>query len=140
MKKIEDEVTGSNLDIFARIMMPSLDRAIETGYRVQNDRHMAAVALAMRLYQQDYNGQRPATIEELVPKYLPEVPSDSLSGGKIRYDAKRAIIWNVGANGTDENGDATPVRRSAVPDRWNMVDAVLFLDAKPRPATQPATN
>jgi hypothetical protein len=49
-------------------------------------RRMAATALAMRLYELDH-GQRPESLGELVPRYLPAVPEDPFveNGQTIRY-------------------------------------------------------
>ena len=39
-------------------------------------RRMYAAALAIRMYQADYDGSFPATLDELVPRYLDRVPID----------------------------------------------------------------
>jgi hypothetical protein len=45
---------------------------------------MAILKVALRLYQHE-TGKLPATLDELVPKYLPAVPLDPYDGNPIRY-------------------------------------------------------
>ena len=104
---------------------------------------MAAVALAIRLYEID-NGRRPAKLADLVPKYLPAVPDDPFDnpGQPLRYlpNAQRPILYSIGGNGQDQGGvwaedpDETP--------RYSDYDIPFFLNGdRPRddeeePATQ----
>ena len=70
-------------------------------------RQMAATALAVRLYRLDYE-HRPATLDELVPDYLPRVPSDPFTAddSPLRYapDADPPVLYSVGPNGRDDGG------------------------------------
>lgn len=54
--------------------------------RNQAFRHCAAVAIAIKLYEAD-QGQRPDTLAQLVPEYLPAIPTDPFSptGEPIKY-------------------------------------------------------
>lgn len=54
--------------------------------RVEAKLRMAAIALAIKLYEADH-GRRPETLDQLVPHYLAEVPADPFDpkGGPIRY-------------------------------------------------------
>lgn len=54
--------------------------------RELSTRRLAATALAIRLFEID-NGRRPADLQELVPRYLPNVPIDpmSASGEDVLY-------------------------------------------------------
>ncbi len=54
-------------------------------------RRMAATALAIRLYVTDH-GRRPASLAELVPRYLPAVPEDP-----FEYPPQ-PITWSEGVN------------------------------------------
>ncbi len=47
-------------------------------------RRVAAIRLAIRLYQVDHDGTFPETLDELVPRYLPALPTDPTDpGGKL---------------------------------------------------------
>jgi hypothetical protein len=52
---------------------------IEQFYRATIVRRVAAVKLAIRLYQLDHTGAHPATLDQLVPEYLPAVPRDAMA-------------------------------------------------------------
>ena len=136
----------------ARVLMPSLGRAVETEFRVRCERRMVAVALAVRMYHQEH-GAWPATLEALVPKYLPHVPGDvfAADGSALRYlvipggrpdGGDRPVVYSV----ADDGNDDTAAGRVKVPatemygwqaraaDQWND------LSRWPAPPPPPATN
>ena len=134
--------SANPFNAFAQILIPSLDRAVETHHRLASDRRLAATALAIRWYAIDHNGQRPAKLDDLVPKYLPAVPKDSLLRDKpLGYlpDTLRPRLYSAGANKIDDAGsDAYPDGRVSRPgDEWRTLDRCVFLDRQPRPAPEP---
>jgi hypothetical protein len=88
--------------------VPHLERVHETHFRVSTGRRMAAIALAVRLYALDHDGRLPATLDELVPVYLPHVPRDAMdiTEAPLRYmpNADPPVIYSVGPNGVDDGG------------------------------------
>ncbi|MEX0728796.1 MAG: hypothetical protein WEB58_08480 [Planctomycetaceae bacterium] len=66
-------------------------------------------AIAVELFRRE-NGRLPKTLDELVPKYLDEIPIDRLDGKPIKYAIKknRPVIYSVGMDGED-NGGKMPV-------------------------------
>ena len=76
-------------------------------------RRLAAAGLAIRMYQADHGGKRPATLEELVPDYLPAVPVDPFAadGRAIRYEPNRLepLLYSVYKDGKDDGGDFTRI-------------------------------
>jgi hypothetical protein len=96
--------------IVGQFLRSSLNRAALTGHRVTVDRRVAAIALAVRLYQLDH-GQFPATLDALVPAYLPVVPADPFSptGQPFKYllaaKGTRPIVYSVDENGVDDTPD-----------------------------------
>ena len=64
----------------------------------------AAQALAaIRAYYLE-QGKYPATLQELVPKYVSKVPEDPFDGQDIKYSPTKRIIYSVGADGKDAGG------------------------------------
>lgn len=125
--------------IVSRIMGTNYKRFVFLEFRAATDRRAAAIHLAVRLYQVDHGGHLPATLDELVPAYLPRVPNDPMAAGsrlmQYRPAANPPVIYSVGENGTDEGGSiATLV---AGHDRWRGADAVYPLGPLP-PTTQPS--
>lgn len=122
--------------LYARTMLPSLRRAFELHFRELVFRQMAAVALAIRLYEIDH-GRRPPTLDALVPNYLPAVPVDLYDPdlGPIRYlpDAKEPLLYSVGSDGVDDNGEYVPSPYRGVD--MEVADFVFFLDGD-RPVSE----
>jgi hypothetical protein len=107
-------------------------------YQELTDRRVAAVFLAIRLYETDH-GSPPTDLAALVPDYLPEVPIDPLSpdGHVLRFISTpgKQAVYSVGIDGQDDGGStrlpAPTSGQSSNP--WNMRDAVFPL----HPATAP---
>ena len=96
-------------------------------------RHAAAIALALRLYADDHEGQYPADLQSLVPRYLSSIPSDPFGapGAPLKYlPGNRPAIYSVSYDGIDSHGDRTA---SADPEAgptfspWESRDAVFPL-------------
>ncbi len=112
-----------------RILLPSLERAVFLHFRVIAQRRMAAIALAIRLYEIDH-GRRPAELAELVPDYLEEVPRDPMDpdGETFRYlpNVEIPVLYSVGRNGIDDGGLVWDEKRKRY-DRYQQ-DIVFLLD------------
>ena len=92
---------------------------------------MAAVALAIRLYEIDH-GQRPEALAALVPDYLDALPTDPFdpAGGTFRYlpQAERPRLYSLGADCIDHGGITQMERGQAGAGNLNDVDQVFFLN------------
>jgi hypothetical protein len=96
---------------------------------------MAAVLLALRLYQFDHDGRLPRKLEELSPAYLPAVPIDPFAadGRSLGWlpDAAPPRVYSVGQNGTDEMATTGGVGgRTPFFNRYLDSDVVLFFEVK----------
>lgn len=80
--------------------------------RLRSRQKLAACAVAIRLYRLEHEDRFPASLDELVPQYLPAVPSDPTSKepAPVRYRANgdRSILWVAGQNGIDDGGTPRP--------------------------------
>jgi hypothetical protein len=124
--------------VLSRMLMPALDMTAQIHFRGLADRRMAAIALAMRLYEHDH-GHRPATLLELVPEYLPVLPSDPFApdGQSFGYlaDTELPRLYSVHLNQTDDGGQFTITQGGSV-DR-NTPDRPFFLTrGYPRPKAE----
>jgi hypothetical protein len=127
--------TSPKRHMIAALLMPSVTRPIEVHYRCLTDRRLAAVALAARWYATEHDGRLPASLDELVPKYLPAVRVDPLaaSGTRLRYRAggDDPVVYSVGMDGRDDGGKGPAADEP--PERWRGgKDAVLHLKRQPR--------
>jgi hypothetical protein len=146
LAKLPPKPKSSNpFNAFTQILIPSLERALETQHRVTSDRRLAATAMAIRWYQLDHNGQRPPTLDALVPKYLPSVPKDALLRDKpLGYlpEMQRPRLYSAGANNVDDGGSDAFLRpfpdgrASQRGDEWRTLDRCVFLDRQPRPTPE----
>lgn len=120
--------------ILLRGFAVGINRWATTGYSVMTERHLVAAAVAVRWYACEHDGRLPATLEELVPRYLPAVPIDPMAanGGVIRYipNGDRPRLYSVGINGIDDNGsDRDSGNRSGGP---RALDIIYDLALRPR--------
>ena len=117
-------------------ILSSVDRVVFQHFRALAESRMAAIALAIRLYEVDH-GRRPEALVELVPEYLPAVPADPLAanGRPIGYlpHAPKPLLYSVGKNGTDDEG-GYELRSNGTIDRAAL-DQPFFLNGD-RPTRQ----
>jgi hypothetical protein len=108
-KKFEDPVYKTRFSI-AGMLMPAMNRAIQVERSARTLRNAAQTVLAIAVYQSEHDGSAPATLDDLVPNYLPVLPIDwdSPSREPLRYRRTDAapgfILYSVGRDGTDDGG------------------------------------
>ena len=111
-------------------MLPSLERTVLFHHICLAQRRMAAIALAIRLYELDH-GRRPTELAKLVPDYLDEVPRDPMSpdGATFHYlpEAEVPVLYSVGENGVDDGGEVWDEKRGKYV-RHKRPDLVFLLD------------
>jgi hypothetical protein len=126
------------------ILSANLDRRFSVHFRGLCERRLAAVALAIRLYRADHNGEFPKALDVLVPTYLPKLPADPFrdDGKTFGYVPTGAspAIYSVADNGTDEQASTQPAKRGVRTDgdfnRWERQDAVMYLLRLPKPTPE----
>jgi hypothetical protein len=69
----------------------------------------------------------PRSLQELVPKWLPEAPIDPFTGKPLAYrvDEESVIIYSVGVDGKDNGGVETPEVKDGVSSRNGQPDVVF---------------
>ena len=80
----------------SRLIAPSLDRVIQIHFSSLADRRRAAAELAARWFELEH-GRRPATLSELVPRYLPYVPCDPFNPN----DGEVQCFWPTSSPSTN---------------------------------------
>jgi hypothetical protein len=132
------KVKRSLFHLAANLLMPAFDRAVERHYAAIAEGRMTAVTLAIRLYAIDHDGNRPKTLQDLVPNYLPEVPADPFArNDTLKYlAAKEPLVYSVGTNAVDDGGNSLDRMGRPTPDSpMSGLDYVLYLDRRPRVPT-----
>jgi hypothetical protein len=93
-------------DLFVRILLPALGKyylKVATGETGMNETMIACGLERYRLA----NGKLPATLDELVPRFLDHVPLDVCNGQPLIYHPagdRDFVLYSVGWNGKDDGG------------------------------------
>jgi hypothetical protein len=127
------------LHLISAMLLPSYDRMIRTQYRLMTDRRLSATALAIRAFAAAHDGRLPASLDELVPTFLPAVPVDPMANGgaKLRYraDGGDPMVYSVGDDASDDGGSEAAIHHVSPGepvDRWSARDAVMHLKRQAR--------
>jgi hypothetical protein len=78
--------------------------------KCETARRLTVTAIALKRYHLQH-GAYPATLNELVPAFLPAVPGDFMDGKPLRYRLRPDgdfLLYSVGEDGIDDGGDPTP--------------------------------
>ncbi len=88
---------GTSMPVFLSVFERHWSRIV--------DLRGTAAVLAIRQFEQA-NGRPPATLDEIIPRWLPQMPLDPFNGKTLRYfTAKNGwLVYSVGPNQTDEHG------------------------------------
>lgn len=116
---------------------PKYRGAITVEFTRMSHRRMAAIALAIRMFELDH-GHRPEALQTLMTDYLEAIPRDPFSEGDIpvKYlpNADPQVLYCVGPDGVDDGG-LFGWRDSEVEDSKRL-DLVFFLNGD-RPRRNP---
>lgn len=127
--------------VLSKMLMPSLTRAAELGFRTEGQARAMVAAIAAERFRLA-TGRWPGTLNELVPAYLDAGPADPIDGKPIRY----AIIpegiktWTISDDNMnqDDGGDVQRIEAHRTrPKDWGWVIINPELRGRPAPAEKP---
>ena len=97
--------------LWLRMLTPDMV-ALEIAYfGARTRKEMMRCCLGIRLYEAKFN-KLPQSLDELVEsRVLKAVPKDYYSGGPLRIDLERRVIWSVGPDMVDDNGEGEYFKR-----------------------------
>ncbi len=93
-------------DFFVRILLPALGKCYLKAATGETGMNEAMIACGLERYRLA-NGKLPATLDELVPKFLDHVPLDVCNGQPLIYHPigdRDFVLYSVGWNGKDDGG------------------------------------
>lgn len=93
------------------------------------------VRLALLQYY-DRNHMLPASLDALVPDYLPAIPRDPVDGKHLRYNPQKKIVYSVGHNLRDDGGIASKEIFDSYLFMGNTQDMTLPIMKKSSPSKQ----
>jgi hypothetical protein len=92
---------GASRNPIVQSTFPGITRVVHRDLVSRMTLTLLRVATAVAWYQAE-KGVFPATLEELVPKYLPRVPVCPLTGMPLGY--RPGCVWSPGWNRVDDGG------------------------------------
>ncbi len=100
-KRLDDAQEEVSL---VRIMTVLLPMIVRRDAEDRATRRVARTAIAIAAYRAE-KGALPATLAELVPAFLPNVPIDPWDGRPLRWSAgEKGTVWSIGRDGKDDGG------------------------------------
>jgi hypothetical protein len=91
--------------LFLRILAPTYNRLRNQRANVDGERDGVLIGIALELFHREH-GEWPNSLDELSPRWLPEVPVDRITGEPLHYKIVdgRPVVYSVGVDGDDDGG------------------------------------
>lgn len=89
--------------IICASLVPLLDRVMIQKCRGDIEAGATQLFIALRCWKLD-RGDLPERLDELVPKYIKQVPLDAFDGKQLRYSKQKRVIYSVGEDLKDSGG------------------------------------
>jgi hypothetical protein len=129
LAEIEAAHAGSSLwnrirNPLSQVAMPAILRVAKTIAATQTILRSLAAACAVERYRMAH-GRLPATLEDLVPAFLPSVPTDPLTGKPLCYkpsESRSYLIYGTGWDQTDNAGSGVTSITSLSTKTMNQPD------------------
>ena len=98
--------TPSRFYIFSRMLLPALAKFYVRDADHTTRVRVAQTVLGIERYRAAHANALPESLEQLVPDYLPQVPDDPCSGGKLRFKKldRGYVVYGTGSDGRDDGG------------------------------------
>jgi hypothetical protein len=86
---------------------------------------LTRIALALGAYRSEH-GRCPASLDELMPKYLDRVAADPCGSGPYKYRRmdEGFLLYSVGLDGVDDSGPRPAIASAASDTPWRIKDDV----------------
>lgn len=111
--------------------MRSYEKIMPSIAVTQSTRGMVSVAVALRRWEQEQGPDLPASLAQLVPRYLSALPVDFMDGKPLRYDREKRIVYSIGKDLIDNIPEIPDSPRVATGDG----NAVLLMPAPQKSRT-----
>jgi hypothetical protein len=104
-KGLQAAATQRTGEVLVSLLLPATSAAFNAEHRSQIYNELTQFSLALAAYHAD-NGQYPAELAALKPKYLAAIPLDRYCGEAFRYRTSKDgyLLYSVGANDKDDEG------------------------------------
>ena len=136
MDRLFPESTNHFLTDYYRPSGPGLGRNLAMLAMYETARRICVTAIALKRYRLEH-GSYPASLNDLVPKFLAAAPIDFMDGKPLRYKLRPDgdfLLYSVGEDGVDDGGDPRPQPPYGPPASWLVGRDIVW----PRVATPAA--
>jgi hypothetical protein len=99
--------------IFAKMLLPALQKALQKSARMQTYVDDARIACALERYRLA-EGKLPESLDALAPRFINQIPTDVIDGKPLRWrrDGNGGyVLYSVGWNRTDDGGELAWVKQ-----------------------------
>jgi len=99
--------------IFAKLLLPALQKAVQKSSRMQTYVDNAQIACALERYRLA-EGKLPDALDALAPRFIDRIPNDVIDGKPLRWrrDADGGyVLYSVGWNRTDDGGELAWIKQ-----------------------------
>lgn len=103
-------------ELMSRALLPGIADLLRKVSHAQDSVELARVACALERFRQ-VDGHYPASLNELVPRYLAGLPTDVLTGEPFRYRRStddHIVLYSVGWNEKDDGGVIPPTKKGSL--------------------------
>lgn len=104
--QVVEEIFNGPYSWLSRMAIPNFSKALQHMPRIQNSVNQARVVCALERCR-IARGQYPASLTELVPQFIDQLPVDVINGKPLTYRPTtdgRFVLYSVGWNETDDGG------------------------------------
>ena len=95
-------------ELLVSLLLPGIGSASNAEDRTAMQFDLTKMGFALAAYYAD-RGSYPERLTMLTPKYIAAIPRDIFTNGELRYkqSANGYLLYSVGVNGVDDNGNGT---------------------------------
>lgn len=112
---IDESLRGVNRyrRMVTSLAIPAVKEMFARAASIEAGLRQARIACAIQEYALSEKAL-PSSLDQLVPKYIDEIPRDVINGGAMHYrsDGKEYVLWSVGWNEKDDGGNGSPNEKS----------------------------
>lgn len=92
-----------------QMLSPSDRWMAERWHREEARREALLIAIALELHRREHDAW-PGSLEELSPRWLPELPVDRINGGPLGYRVidEQPVVYSLGIDGDDDGSRIPP--------------------------------
>lgn len=104
--RLEQSPLGRHRYFLVIMLAPMFERANNSAEIITQNRDAVLTIIALERWRRAHDGVFPQRLEELVPTFLPALPTDRFTGQPLHYEIRSGVprLWAVGTDLDDDGG------------------------------------